>query len=83
MIMLRRLLFLVMVFTFTGIAEAVTQTRVLFVGKEPDHPFGTHMYMHTGNMLAKCLALTHGKTNAGLKSWIFLRPTYTVSRLKI
>ena len=31
--------------------------KVLFVGKEPDHAFATHMYMHTNQMLAKCLAL--------------------------
>ncbi len=30
--------------------------KVLFVGKQPDHPFGTHMYLHTCGMLAKCLA---------------------------
>lgn len=29
--------------------------QVLFIGKQPDHPFGTHMYLHTGEMLARCL----------------------------
>lgn len=30
-------------------------SKVLFVGKKPDHPFGTHMYLHTCGVLAKCL----------------------------
>jgi len=34
---------------------AAPPTKVLFVGKQPDHPFGSHMYMHTCGMLAKCL----------------------------
>ena len=38
--------------------NAETKTKVLFVGKQPDHPFGTHMYLHTSEMLAKCLALS-------------------------
>ena len=29
--------------------------KVLFIGKQPDHPFATHMYLHTGEMLARCL----------------------------
>jgi type 1 glutamine amidotransferase len=40
--------------------EAGTRAKVLLVGKQPDHPFGTHMYLHTCNMLAKCLSLTEG-----------------------
>ncbi len=31
--------------------------KVLFIGKQPDHPFATHMYLHTGQMLAGCLEL--------------------------
>lgn len=34
------------------------KTRILFIGKNPDHPYGSHMYMHTCGMLAKCLELT-------------------------
>lgn len=37
--------------------QAGDKTKVLFIGKQPDHPFGTHMYLHTCQMLAKCLAL--------------------------
>ena len=32
--------------------------KVLFIGKKPDHPFATHMYLHTGSMLAECLKLS-------------------------
>ena len=32
--------------------------KVLFIGKQPDHPFATHMYLHTGEMLARCLKLS-------------------------
>ncbi len=39
--------------TTVGGAEPV---KVLFVGKEPDHPYGSHMYLHTCGMLSKCLA---------------------------
>lgn len=38
-------------------AAAEPRAKVLFIGKQPDHPFGTHMYLHTANMLARCLAL--------------------------
>lgn len=46
-----------MVFACAATCEADSQTKILFVGKQPDHPFGTHMYLHTCGMLAKCLAL--------------------------
>jgi hypothetical protein len=68
-IMMRNLLVVAFVFSCMGIAEAGTQTKVVFVGKEPDHPFGTHMYMHTGNMLAKCLALTNGVETFVSQGW--------------
>ncbi|MAT15266.1 MAG: hypothetical protein CMJ46_08355 [Planctomyces sp.] len=38
-------------------AHAAPKAKVLFVGKQPDHPFATHMYLHTSEMLAKCLQL--------------------------
>lgn len=38
----------------TSLLEA-QRTRVLLIGKEADHPYGTHMYMHTLGMLAECL----------------------------
>ena len=66
---MRKLLVVAFVVTCIGIAEAGTKTKVLFVGKEPDHPFGTHMYMHTGNMLSKCLALTNGVETIVSQGW--------------
>lgn len=56
--MIHKLMAIAYVCTSLGISNAGAQTKVLFVGKEPDHPFGTHMYLHTNNMLSKCLALT-------------------------
>ena len=35
--------------------NAAEKTKILFVGKQPDHPFATHMYLHTCKMLAKCV----------------------------
>ena len=67
--MMPKLLVVVFVFTSIGIAEAGPKTKVVFVGKEPDHPFGTHMYMHTGNMLSKCLALTNGVETIVSQGW--------------
>ena len=37
--------------------KAETTAKVLFVGKQPDHPFGSHMYLHTCRMLAECARL--------------------------
>ena len=39
-------------------AAEIEKAKVLLVGKQPDHPHGTHMYMHTSNLLAKCLQKT-------------------------
>lgn len=33
------------------------RARVLFIGKQPDHPYGSHMYLHTCRMLGECLRL--------------------------
>jgi type 1 glutamine amidotransferase len=67
--MMHKLFVVAFVFTCIGIVEARNQTKVLFVGKEPDHPFGTHMYMHTGIMLSKCLALTNGVETVASQGW--------------
>lgn len=37
--------------------EVEATTKVLLIGKQPDHPFGTHMYLHTCDVLSKCLEL--------------------------
>jgi len=34
------------------------QTRIVLIGHAPDHPFGSHMYLHECRMLAKCLNQT-------------------------
>jgi type 1 glutamine amidotransferase len=41
-----------------ALADDRPKTRVLLIGKDPDHAYGTHMYMHTCEMLARCLELT-------------------------
>jgi len=41
-----------------GLAADAARTKILLIGKEPDHPYGSHMYLHTCEVLAKCLALT-------------------------
>jgi type 1 glutamine amidotransferase len=45
------------------------KTKVLFLGKDPDHPYGTHMYMHTCQMLAKCVELTPGTASIVANGW--------------
>lgn len=47
---------------------AADKAKVLFVGKQPDHPFGTHMYLHTSRMLAKCLK-NHGVESVVSDGW--------------
>ena len=36
-------------------AHAADPAKILLIGKQPDHPYGSHMYLHTSGMLAKCL----------------------------
>ncbi|MCA9032962.1 MAG: ThuA domain-containing protein, partial [Planctomycetaceae bacterium] len=43
--------------------------KVLFIGKEPDHPFGTHMYLHTSELLAQCLKKTGGIETVVSNGW--------------
>ncbi len=43
--------------------------KILFVGKNPDHPYGSHMYMHTSGMLAKCAELTPGIETVVSNGW--------------
>jgi hypothetical protein len=50
-------------------AEQKTRTKVLLIGKKPDHPWGTHMYMHTNAMLAKCLQNTDGIETVVSEGW--------------
>jgi type 1 glutamine amidotransferase len=50
-------------------AQDKPKAKVLFIGKDPDHPYGSHMYMHTCGMLAKCLALTPAIETAVSNGW--------------
>lgn len=50
-------------------SHAESATKVLFVGKEPDHAFGTHMYLHTGGVLAKCMELNDGVETVVVSGW--------------
>lgn len=56
----RILIGLGLVFAAATTCRADTKVKVLLIGKKPDHPFGTHMYLHTCKMLAKCLGLHEG-----------------------
>lgn len=60
----RRMLMVVLLVTSSAALSADEPGTVLFIGKDPDHPFGTHMYLHTGRMLAKCVQ------KAGLKTTV-------------
>lgn len=50
------------VLTLTTATRAEPKAKVLYIGKQPDHPFATHMYLHTGKMLSKCLELSDIET---------------------
>jgi type 1 glutamine amidotransferase len=53
-----------------GFAPATeSPTRILFIGKDPDHPYGSHMYMHTSGVLARCVELTPGVEAAVSNGW--------------
>jgi type 1 glutamine amidotransferase len=39
-------------------ADDQPKAKILFIGKNPEHPYGSHMYMHTCGVLAKCAELT-------------------------
>jgi type 1 glutamine amidotransferase len=49
--------------------DAAQRTRILFVGANPDHPHGTHMYMHVSGVLAKCAELTPGVETVVSNGW--------------
>jgi hypothetical protein len=50
-------------------AYAQGPTKILFLGKEPDHPYGSHMYMHVGRVLAKCAELHPGVETVVSNGW--------------
>jgi type 1 glutamine amidotransferase len=50
-------------------AEEKAKAKILLVGKDPDHPYGSHMYMHTCRVLARCLELTPGVETVVSNGW--------------
>lgn len=63
LISIRGLLFLSVVALATASPSnslAADKTRILLIGKQADHPWSTHMYLHTLTMLGKCLEKTEG-----------------------
>jgi len=64
--------FLLGVFLFAGgllAADEKPKTKILFIGKNPDHPYGSHMYLHTCGMLAKAAELTPGVEAVVSNGW--------------
>jgi type 1 glutamine amidotransferase len=41
-------------------AAVADETKILLIGKDPDHPYGTHMYMFECELLARCLRQSPG-----------------------
>lgn len=50
-------------------AQAPAKTRILFIGANPDHPPATHEYMHTSNVLARCVEHAPGVEAIVTKGW--------------
>jgi type 1 glutamine amidotransferase len=44
-------------------------TKILFIGTNPDHPYGSHMYMHTCGVLAECAELSPGVETVVSNGW--------------
>lgn len=53
----------------SGLAADTPKTKILFIGKNPDHPHGSHMYMHTCGVLAKCAERTPGVETVVSNGW--------------
>lgn len=54
---------------FTFINSEKAETKILIISTPFDHPHGTHMYEHEGNLLAKCLEQTPGVEAVTSKGW--------------
>lgn len=52
-----------------AVEDDVATTKILLIGKKPDHPHGTHMYVHTSEVLAKCLQKTPGVEAVVSQGW--------------
>jgi Trehalose utilisation len=49
--------------------EEKAKTKILFIGKDPDHPYGSHMYMYTCGVLARCVEQMPGVEAVVSKGW--------------
>ena len=61
--------FLLALLSSVALGADQAKTKILFIGKNPDHPYGSHMYMHVGAMLAKCVELTPGMETVVSNGW--------------
>lgn len=50
-------------------AEERKVAKILLIGKKPDHPWATHMYLHTCGVLSKCLSQTKGVETVVSDGW--------------
>jgi type 1 glutamine amidotransferase len=53
----------------TVLGADAPKTKILLIGKNPDHPYGSHMYMHTCTLLARCLEKAPGVTTIVSNGW--------------
>ena len=49
--------------------DAKAKAKILLIGKDPDHPWGTHMYLPTCVMLTKCLRQIEGVETVVSGGW--------------
>lgn len=49
--------------------SAAEPTKILLIGHKLDHPWGSHMYLHTLSMLAKCAENTDGVETVVSDGW--------------
>lgn len=47
--------FSLIVLAFSLVTAVAEETRIVLIGHQPDHPFGSHMYLHECGLLAQCL----------------------------
>ena len=50
-------------------STAEAPVHVLFIGKEPDHPWGSHMYLHVSKVLAHCVEQGSGAKTIVASRW--------------
>ena len=69
---MRRVLILCAIFVFAGgagLSAGDKKIRILLIGKDRDHAFGTHEYMSECELLAKCLKQTGGIDTVVSNGW--------------